>query len=224
MYDHVAPTIFCAGCGRANPLLRTSDGLPVCVECAPRVGSVRDTAGPPPGHRTPGSAPTVFVECTRCRGDGRTVGMWCPAASAEHVTVDDVHRGSGVDWRRQRCGTLRCTGAAGLPFTGELSTAEAGCWGRLAAEAGELWAAMCAWMTADGRTPAADEAVRVDIDGFRDRYCGSWDSFDDFAYRMARRYNLFDGASDWARWRDAFRTDYLVIPADSGGYHVISRD
>src|SRR5699024_3320846 len=150
------------------------------------------------------TAPTVFIECTRCRGDGRTVGMWCPAASAEHVTVDDVHRGSGVDWRRQRCGTLRCTGAAGLPFTGELSTAEAGCWGRLAAEAGE--------------------AVRVDIDGFRDRYCGSWDSFDDFAYRMARRYNLFDGASDWARWRDAFRTDYLVIPADSGGYHVISRD
>ncbi|GAA4739152.1 hypothetical protein GCM10023217_03660 [Gordonia alkaliphila] len=49
------------------------------------------------------NVPRAWASCESCHSNGRLVGIWVDAVDAGDLTAEQVHAGSGVDWRTEGC-------------------------------------------------------------------------------------------------------------------------
>lgn len=130
--------------------------------------------------------------CLGCYAAGRLVGHWFDVTECGEVDVAAVHRGSGVNWRREGCEEIWVMDLDGLPVHKEMGVADAAAWGECFTEAGERWPAVCAWVQAGDYIAEGDSDIPV-LSDFDERYRGEWESFRDFAFELAEDLCLFEG-------------------------------
>ena len=98
-------------------------------------------------------------------------------------------------------------------------------WGEVFDEVGEeQWSALLAWVET-GCYIACDDLPSVS--DFEERYCGCWDSFEDYAYQLAEDTCLMEDWPeeakrffDWEAWTRDLKFDYTVADAPDGGVFI----
>lgn len=171
--------------------------------------------------------PAVWIGCLACYNAGRLIGAWYPATEAGDVDVKAVHRGSGVNWRREGCEELWCLDIEGMPVQREMGPVEAQRWGEIYEEVGpEQWGALCAWVRSGAYTAEGDSDYPVIAD-FEEAFCGEWGSFRDYALDLADGIGLLRDVPEeisrhfgWDSWINDQEADYSVIDAPTGGVYV----
>lgn len=164
--------------------------------------------------------PRVWIGCTRHYNEGHLVGHWFDALEADEVSLADVHAGSGL--RHAGCEELWCFDHEHLPVSGELSPYEAARWARRLAKVDEEHQpALRAWVKSGAHTMDAASDL-PDVASFHERYCGRWDSFEDYAQQLADDVGLMDGWPElavqhfnWTSWTRDLRFDYTVCEVDT---------
>ena len=99
-------------------------------------------------------------------------------------------------------------------------------WGEAFDEVGEeQWPALLAWVETGCYIAEGDDLPSTS--DFRERYCGCWDSFEDYACQFAEDICLMDGWSeeakrffDWDAWIHDLEFDYTVADAVDSGVFV----
>lgn len=157
-------------------------------------------------------------------GVPRLIGTWVDAIDAEHVTVAQLHVGTGVPFDDDD--ELYCLDTEGMPSgTGEMSPTEASEWGRAIEAIDEhlrpAYIAWCGIVDLDDGPPDADE--------FMDSYAGEWDSFGDFACQLVEDLGVLnDVPEEVSRYFDhagyardlRLSGDYTSVDAPSHGVYV----
>ena len=151
---------------------------------------------------------------------GYLVGHWFDAATADEVTLADVHEGSGFDYAE--CEELWVMDHENIPVRGEMDPSEAAAWGRVYTEVGpEHWPALCAWVESEGTGDLPS------ISEFEDRYQGHWESFEDYARQLADDIGLLADVPeeiaryfDWDSWTRDLAFDYTTHDNPEGGVFV----
>ncbi len=168
--------------------------------------------------------PRVWIGCLHCYNGARLVGDWFPAAGADLVTVEQVHRDSRSPlWG---CEELWVMDHEYLPIKGECSPMEAAAWAERLGEVEEhLRDAFRAWVAAGGFS--ADSDGLPDPDEFTDVFCGTWLSFRAYAEDLADSTGMMADWPEtarsyfnWDSWTRDQRHDYTVVDADGGEVHV----
>lgn len=176
------------------------------------------------------TSPEVRVCCLRCEEAGRRYGAWVPLDEADDVRTDQVHRGRvvrlepGVDLHTDAPTAILET--RGMPVGGPLRPDQLEAWQDLyEAVGGASWPALLAWV--DSGAWVEDGDGLPDPAAFQERYCGAWDSFEEYAQELAEETGLMEGWSetarsyfDWSRWARDLRYDYTVVDAPAGGVYV----
>ena len=180
-------------------------------------------------RRTSADEPSIWLGCLACYNAGRLVGHWFSAIGVDEATLADVHAGSRVDYAREGCEEIWGLDTDNIPTDGEMGAMEAAEWGRCYEEVGaEQWSALCAWVRSGSYIAEGDTAIPCVAD-FDDRFCGTWDSFDDYCYQLADDICLFEGLPDdhvavtyfnWQSWIADQRFDHVVEHAPDGGVYV----
>lgn len=120
----------------------------------------------------------VWVGCLACYNEGRLIGDWFDADTADEVTTYDVH---GAHSRADSHDELWCFDHENIPVKGELDPMTAAAWGRCLAEVDEhLRPALIAWIES-GDYVTEGTGDLPSLSDFEERYQGNWDSFDDYA-------------------------------------------
>lgn len=171
--------------------------------------------------------PSVFIGCLGCYNNARLIGHWWPATEAGDVDVKAVHRGSGVNWRREGCEEIWCLDIEGMPVQREMDPCEASRWGALYEEVGpEMWGALCAWVRSGSYTAEAHTDYPV-LGDFEECFAGEWPSFQSYAEDLAEDIGLLRDVPeellsyvDLARWASDIESDYTVTDAPDGGVFV----
>ena len=99
-------------------------------------------------------------------------------------------------------------------------------WGEAFDEVGEeQWPALLAWVDTGGYIACGDTLPSVS--DFEERYCGCWDSFEDYATQLAEDICLMDGWPEeakryfnWEAWTRDLKFDYMVADASHGSVFV----
>ena len=174
-----------------------------------------------PAHTpdTTDTTPRVWVGCLACYNDGRLVGYWIDAESADEVTADDIH---GAHSRADSHDELWCFDHENIPVQGELDPSEAAAWGQVYTEVGpERWPALCAWVESEGTGDLPD------ISDFEESYCGHWGSFEDYAVELADNIGLLADVPeeiaryfDWDSWSRDLAFDFTTHDNPEGGVYV----
>ena len=173
---------------------------------------------------TTDTTPRVWVGCLSCYNEGRLVGDWFDAATADEVTLADVH---GAHSRADSHDELWVFDHENLPIRGELDPLAAAEWGRVYTEVGpEHWPALCAWVES-GDYVAEGNTDLPSISDFAERYQGHWDTFAEFAEQLADYIGLLAGVPeeiaryfDWSAWTRDLAFDYRVYDDPEGGVFV----
>lgn len=175
------------------------------------------------------TTPQAWCGCETCYAAGDLVGQWFDITDVADIGAEEIHAGSGVDWRRRGCEEFVCMDTDGLPTTGEPSLDEAARWGEIYEEVGpDQWPALCAWVRSGSYVAEGDTDYPV-LGDFEERYAGEWDSFRDYAFQLAEDLCLFDGLDDdhvavryfnWDSWTSDLESDFTVVPTGHGGVHV----
>ncbi len=161
--------------------------------------------------------PRVWIGCLACYNGGRLVGDWHDALGADEVTSEDVHgRASSHD-------ELWCFDLENIPVRREMSPHEAAKWGRVFEEVDEhLRTALYAWV-ASGDYVSEGTGDLPAVSDFEERYCGHWESFDDYARQLADDIGLLRDVPeeiatyfDWESWTRDQQFDHSVVDANSG--------
>ena len=100
-------------------------------------------------------------------------------------------------------------------------------WGQCLAEVDEYFRpALCAWVES-GDYVAEGDTDLPSISDFEERYCGEWDSFEDYAEQLADDIGLLDGVPeeiaryfDWDSWTRDLAFDYTTHDNPEGGVFV----
>ena len=125
------------------------------------------------------TTPRAWIGCLSCYNEGRLVGDWFDAATADEVTLADVHEGSGLGYAE--CEELWVFDHENIPVRGDLDPLTAAEWGRVYTEVGpEHWPALCAWVES-GDYVAEGDTDLPSISDFKEHYCGRWDTFVEYA-------------------------------------------
>ena len=169
------------------------------------------------------TTPRVWIGCLHCYNDGRLVGDWFDAATADEVTTYDVHGDSHEDSHEE----LWVFVHENLPVRGEMDPSEAAEWGRVYTEVDpEHWPALCAWVES-GYYVAEGTGDLPSISDFEDSYCGAWESFEDYAREVADLIGLLTDVPeeianyfDWDSWTRDLAFDYSVHDNPEGGVFV----
>ena len=165
------------------------------------------------------TTPRAWIGCLACYNDGRLVGDWFDAESADEVTADDIH---GAHSRADSHDELWCFDHENIPVQGELDPSEAAEWGRVYTEVGpEHWPALCAWVESEGTGDLPS------ISDFDERYQGHWESFEDYAVELADNIGLLADVPeeiaryfDWSAWTRDLAFDYSTHDNPEGGVFV----
>jgi len=168
--------------------------------------------------------PRVWIGCLHCYNSGRLTGDWFPAAGADLVTVEQVHRISRSPL--SGCEELWVMDHEYLPIDGECSPMEAARWAERLGEVDEhLRPAFRAWVSAGAY--AADSEGLPDVDEFTDAHCGTWPSFRAYTEELAESCGMMlDWPElavrhfDWAGWARDLAHDYTVVDAPDGEVHI----
>ena len=136
--------------------------------------------------------PTVWLRCQSCYVSGRLIGRWIPAADAEDTTIDEVHRGSGIDPATAGCEELAIFDYEHLPVPAQhrathptISRAHAAFYGRVADDLdAETWEALRLWVESGYANEDRDHDP-LDIDA----HLGHYDSFTD---RIEKDLEIFN--------------------------------
>ena len=171
------------------------------------------------------TTPRAWIGCLHCYNDGRLVGDWFDAATADEVTTYDVHEGSGFDYAE--CEELWVFDHENIPVRGELDPLTAAAWGRCFAEVGpEHWPALCAWVESGGYIAEGNTDL-PSIPDFEDSYQGHWESFEDYARELADDIGLLADVPeeianyfDWDSWTRDLAFDYTTYVNPEGGVFV----
>ena len=171
------------------------------------------------------TTPRVWIGCLHHYNSGYLVGRWFDAATADEVTLADVHEGSGLDCAE--CEELWVFDHENIPVRGEFGVLEATEWGRCLAEVDEhLRPALCAWVES-GSYVAEGTGDLPSISDFEERYCGAWESFEDYAEQLADDISLLAGVPeeiaryfDWDSWTRDLAFDYSTYDDPEGGVFV----
>lgn len=174
--------------------------------------------------------PQAWCGCESCYAAGRLVGQWFDITDVAEVGAEQIHAGSGVDWRRAGCEEFIAMDVSGLPTDGEPSLPEVVRWAEVWDEldSPEQWPALCAWVRSGSYVAQGDTDLPC-VGDFEEAYCGEWDSFADYAYQLADDIDLFDGLPEdhvaaryfgWAGWISDLEADYTVERAQGGGVYV----
>lgn len=171
--------------------------------------------------------PAVWIGCLACYNAGRLIGHWWPATEAGDVGLTSVHRGSGVNWRREGCEELWCLDIEGMPITREMDPLEAARWGALYEEVGpDQWPALCAWVRSGCYTAEGDTDFPV-LSDFEESFAGHLDSFQVYAEGLADDCGLLADVPedlqmyiDMHRWARDLAYDYTTEDAPGGGVFV----
>ena len=138
------------------------------------------------------TTPRAWIGCLACYNEGRLVGDWFDAATADEVTTYDVH---GAHSRADSHDELWCFDHENIPVRGELDPLTATAWGRCLAEVDEhLRPALCAWVES-GDYVAEGTGDLPSISDFEERYQGHWDTFAEYAEQLADNIGLLAGDS-----------------------------
>ena len=165
--------------------------------------------------------PSVWIGCLSCYSEGILNGRWILAEDACEVTPEDLHLGP-TDHEE-----LWIFDHEGFPCgTGEMSPDTAQLWGEVFDEVGEeQWPALLAWVET-GCYIACGDTLPSSSD-FEERYCGCWDSFEDYATQLAEDIGLIDGWPEeaqryfnWEAWTRDLKFDYTVADAPDGGVFI----
>lgn len=165
--------------------------------------------------------PSVWIGCLACYNEGILNGRWFPAEEADEVTPEDLHQSPTYH------DELWIFDHEGLPRgTGEMSPDTAQLWGEAFDEVGEaLWPALLAWVET-GCYVACGDTLPSTSD-FRERYCGCWDSFEDYATQLAEDICLMEGWPeeaqrffDWDAWIRDQEFDYTIADAPDDGVFI----
>ena len=169
------------------------------------------------------TAPRAWIGCLACYNEGRLVGDWFDAASADEVTTYDVH---GAHSRADSHDELWCFDHENIPVRGELDPLTAAAWGRCLAEVDEhLRPALCAWVES-GDYVAEGTGDLPSISDFVERYQGHWDTFAEYAEQLADDIGLLAWTRDlaryfdWRAWSRDLAFDYSTYDDPEGGVFV----
>lgn len=167
--------------------------------------------------------PKVWIGCLECYNNGRLVGRWYPANEAGDVTTSKLH-GRGI--RPETHEELWCMDVENFPEAREMDPAEAQRWGDLYQVVGDTqWPAFCAWVRSGAYVEDGDGMP--DQATFEERFCGDWDSFDEYAEQLADDTGLLRDVPeqlqtyfDWSSWTRDLKYDYSVSDAPGGGVFI----
>lgn len=174
------------------------------------------------------NVPRIWAGCESCYAAGRLVGVWVDAVYAADTTAEQIHAGSGVDWRAEACEEFVCMDNDGLPVSGEPSLEGAARWGEIYEEVGDdQWPALCAWVRS-GAYITEGNTDYPSVSDFEEAYCGTWDSFADYAEDLAEGTGMLEAVPEELRgyvdirgaWARDLAFDYSVGTADCGGVYV----
>ncbi|WP_341257808.1 antirestriction protein ArdA [Gordonia malaquae] len=167
--------------------------------------------------------PAAWLGCEACYSAGRLVGQWYPVTEIGDVTPEDLH---GHPTSHEEA---VCMDTDGLPTTGEPSQETAARWGEIYEEVGdEQWPALCAWVRS-GSYIAEGDTDFPSVSDFEEAYCGTWDSFRDYAHQLAEDIDLFEGLDsehvavryfDWDSWIRDLEMDHSVERDGHGGVYI----
>lgn len=166
--------------------------------------------------------PSAWTGCLYCYTAGYLVGSWLDAIDADEVTLEDVHR--GTDRLTPQCEELWVMDHEGLPVSCEMSPMTAATWAReITAVVDHLQPAYFAWIKSCDYTDP-DEPC---IDDFLERYCGEWDSFEEYAHQLVDEIGLLIDVPEevsryfhWESWTRDLAHDYQTESAPGGGVFV----
>ena len=170
--------------------------------------------------------PRVWIGSLRMYNEGRLVGDWFDALGAAEVSAADVFRGSG--YRPDGDEELWCFDVEDMPVQREMSPSEAAEWGRVVDECDEhLRPALYAWVASGDYTAEGTGDVPV-LSDFQDRYCGHWDSFEEYAADLVDSTGMLQGVPedvarhfDWAGHARELAYDYSVASASERFGHGV---
>lgn len=171
------------------------------------------------------STPRVWIGCLHCYNSGRLVGERFDCTEAADVDLDAVHTGQ-PGTLTPMCEELWCFDTENIPVPGEMDPLHAAAWGEAYEEVGEtLWPAYCAWMRSGMHVERADGTGA--IDDFEERYCGHWDSFQEYANDYVDSTGLLREVPEHvtryfdyeAHARD-LQHDYTVVNAVGSGVYI----
>lgn len=170
------------------------------------------------------TTPRVWIGCLACYNEGRLIGDWFDAATADEVTTYDVH---GAHSRADSHDELWVFDHENIPVKGELDPMTAAVWGRCLTEVDDhLRAALLAWVES-GDYVAEGNSDLPSISDFEERYCGEWESFDDYASELADDIGLLNEIPDevaryfdWRSWTRDLAFDYATHDNPAGGVFV----
>ena len=131
--------------------------------------------------------PQVFIECEKCRDEGRDSGQWFPARTAGAVRSKDLHIG-----REHSRAELWCSKTHGLIYTYPCEPKEAQAQAELLASLDPaLHDALRAWI--ETGMEITDENGLPDLDVLHTVYQGEFDDMQDFAQWYAANTGFLDG-------------------------------
>ena len=170
------------------------------------------------------TAPRAWIGCLACYNEGRLIGEWFDAATADEVTTYDVH---GAHSRADLHDELWVFDHENIPVRGELDPLTAAEWGRVYTEVGpEHWPPLCAWVES-GNYIAEGNTDLPSISDFEERYCGRWDDFREYAEQLADDIGLLADVPeeiaryfDWRSWTRDLAFDYSTYDDPEGGVFV----
>lgn len=77
------------------------------------------------------TTPRAWIGCLACYNEGRLIGDWYDAITADQITTYDIH---GAHSRADSHDELWVMDHENIPVKGEMSPADAAAWGRCLAE------------------------------------------------------------------------------------------
>ena len=167
------------------------------------------------------TTPRAWIGCLACYNAGSLIGDWFDAVAADEVTTYDIHgRASSHD-------EMWVMDHENIPVKGEMSPADAAAWGQVYTEVDpEHWPALCAWVES-GDYISEGTVDEVTLADFEERYCGEWESFEDYAEQLADDIGLLADVPeeiaryfDWQAWSRDLAFDYATHDNPEGGVFV----
>ena len=167
--------------------------------------------------------PKVWIGCLQCYNEGRLVGDWYPANEAGEITTSNLH---GRPIRPETHEELWCLDVEGFPEAREMDPMTAQMWGDLYDEVGDAqWPAFCAWVRSGSHVEDGDGMPSAS--DFEERYAGSWNDFEEYAWNYVvssgMQHEWTETARDYfdlKRYARDLQTGFTVEDDPDGGVFI----